>query len=92
MCLHADGAFAASQFEVFSSWGSRLGWSYSPVAVPSQQEASFALDTSLLAGLLASASSPRERQRLTRVSQPHAGAWVTAVPSSLDGSWESFVN
>ena len=79
---HADGAFAASRWEVFSAWGSRLNWSSSPVAVPSQQEASFTLDSSLLAGLLSSASTVRERQRLSRVSQPHAGAWVTAVPSS----------
>ena len=70
---------------MFSAWGSRLNWSSSPVAVPSQQEASFTVDSSLLAGLLSSASSVRERQRLSRLSQPHAGAWVTAVPSNLDG-------
>src|SRR6185312_2926742 len=83
--LHADGAFAASQFEVFSAWGPLLNWSSSPVAVPCQQEASFTLDTSLMAGLLSATSSPRERQRLNRVSQAHAGAWVTAVPSVIDG-------
>ena len=64
VALHADGAFAASQFEVFSAWGPLLNWSSSPVAVPPQQEASFTLDTSLLAGRLSSASSPRKRQRL----------------------------
>jgi len=82
---HAEGAFKASCFEVFSAWGSRLGWSSSPSPCPSQQEASFTLDSSILSGLVASFSSPRERQRLNRVSQPHAGSWVTAVPSSLDG-------
>src|SRR6185312_14190240 len=60
--LHADGAFAASQFEVFSAWGPLLNWSSSPVAVPCQQEASFTLDTSLLAGW--------ERQRLSSMLVP----------------------
>ena len=85
VALHAEVAYNASQFEVFSSWGSRLGWSSSPSPSPSQREASFSLDTSILSSLIASFSSPREKQRLNRVSQPHAGAWVTAVPSSLDG-------
>ena len=68
-----------------SAWGPQLAWSSSPAAVPSQQEASFALDKSLLDGLLSSATTTRERQRLSRISQPHAGAWVTAVPSAEDG-------
>jgi hypothetical protein len=71
---------------VYAAWGSRLGWSSVPAPSPSQQEASFLLDKSLLAGLLSSAASPREKQRLSRMSEPHAGAWVTAVPSTLDGS------
>src|SRR4029079_9410628 len=57
-----------------------------PSPCPSQQETSFSIDSALLSSLLGSfSSSPRERQRLNRVSQPHAGAWITAVPSSLDG-------
>src|SRR5437764_8755860 len=64
VALHTETASNASQFEVFSSWGSRLGWSSSPFPFP---------------------FPAREKQRLNRVSQPHAGAWVTAVPSSLDG-------
>jgi hypothetical protein len=35
-----------------------LGWSSSPVPSPSQREASFSLDTSLLSSLIASFSSP----------------------------------
>ena len=83
--VHADGAFNASRFEVFSTWGRKLGWSSSPSPSPSQQEASFSTDTALLLGLVSSAPTPRERQRLNRLNQPHAGSWVTAVPSSLDG-------
>ena len=30
-------------------------------------------------------NSPREKQRLNRLDNPHANAWVTAVPSSEDG-------
>src|SRR6185312_9322608 len=30
--------------------------------------------------------NPRERQRLLRLQCPHSGAWVTAVPSTLDGN------
>ena len=82
---HADGAFNASRFEVFSAWGSRLGWSSSPSPAPSQQEASFTLDTNIFLSLVSSSSSPRERQRLNRLNQPHAGSWVTALPSSIDG-------
>src|SRR3954470_17983950 len=48
VALHAESAYNASQFEVFSTWGSRLGWSSSPVPSPSQREASFSLDSSLL--------------------------------------------
>ena len=31
---HADGAFNACRFEVFSAWGTRLGWSSSPPPFP----------------------------------------------------------
>jgi hypothetical protein len=62
-----------------------LVYASSPEPCPSQQEASFSLDSSLLSSLISSAPSPLDRQRLNRVSQPHAGAWVTAVPSSVDG-------
>jgi hypothetical protein len=35
--------------------------------------------------LVARAPTERERQRLRRITQPHAGAFVTAVPSTEDG-------
>ena len=35
---------------------------------------------------MAEAPSQRERQRLGRLVAEHAGAWVTAVPSALEGS------
>ena len=52
---------------------------------PSQFAASLAFDSALLARLLASTPDRREHQRLTRLQCEHAGAWVSAVPSSLDG-------
>src|SRR6185437_1564921 len=42
-------------------------------------------DQAVLAHLISIAPNDREAQRLHRVSQPHAGAWVTAVPSDEDG-------
>src|SRR4051794_27844988 len=41
--------------------------------------------TQVHAYLVDSAPSEREKQRLLRVAQPHAGAFVTAVPSAGDG-------
>ena len=38
---HAEGAFNASCFEVFSAWGSRLGWSSSPPPVPPSRKPLF---------------------------------------------------
>jgi len=81
--VHADSAFAASRREAQSQWGEV--WSPPPPAGPSQKEASFALDEAALASLLDQAPDARERQRLWRLCCEHAGAWVSAVPSSVDG-------
>ena len=35
--------------------------------------------------LVSTALDERERQRLLRIAQPHASAFVTAVPSEEDG-------
>src|ERR1043165_1872286 len=52
----------------------------------SQTQASLTIDKTIHARLLSDSSSQREHQRLTRLLAEHAGAWVTAVPSSIDGS------
>ena len=39
-----------------------------------------------MTALAKEAPNQRERQRLCRVQCEHAGAWVTAVPSTLDGN------
>ena len=44
------------------------------------------MDTAIHSRLVRESPSQREQQRLTRLLAEHAGAWVTAVPSSLDGS------
>ena len=64
-----------------SGWGGPL----LPLPCPSQREASFTFDSTVLTQLVTLSSTPREKQRLSRVSQPHAGSWVTAVPSTIDG-------
>ena len=46
---------------------------------------SLRIDQAILARL-SEASSERERKRLARLQEEHAGAWVTAVPSRVDGS------
>jgi hypothetical protein len=43
-------------------------------------------DKEIMRALAKEAPNQRERQRLRRVQCEHAGAWVTAVPSTLDGN------
>jgi hypothetical protein len=50
-----------------------------------QKEASLAIDSQIHKELIRDAPTQRERQRVRRVAQPHAGAFVTAVPSEEDG-------
>jgi hypothetical protein len=51
----------------------------------SQKFGSFRKDKEILQALLTEAPNQRERQRLNRLQCEHAGAWVSAVPSTLDG-------
>ena len=51
-----------------------------------QKEASFLLDQSIHSSLVERAPTLRERRRLLLVTEPHAGAFVTAVPSTEDGT------
>jgi hypothetical protein len=55
------------------------------VAPQSQKFGSFRKDKEILQALIAEAPNQRERQRLNRLQCEHAGAWVSAVPSTLDG-------
>ena len=65
----------------------REKWQRPPELEPycEQKEASYKFDQRQLACLIERAPNEREVQRLHRVSQPHAGAWITAVPSDEDG-------
>ena len=47
--------------------------------------ASYAFDEEMHKHLVDSAPDEREKQRLLRVARPHAGSFVTAVPSEEDG-------
>ena len=65
---------------------SGLGWSpissFNDFEVPvSQKSLSRIIDDSLFEGLLSSASSPRLRALALSSSLPHAGDWLTAIPS-----------
>ena len=84
---HADGAFAASWHE--SQNTAKESWARPPQAdrhSGSQTQASLQVDRATHARLVGESPSRRESHRLTRLLAEHAGAWVTAVPSNLDGS------
>ena len=51
----------------------------------SQQRASSATDTTILTKLKTNANL-REAQRLPCLDSPHANAWISARPSSMDGT------
>ncbi len=50
-----------------------------------QAQASYAFDEEMHKYLVDSAPNDREKQRLLRVARPHAGSYITAVPSEVDG-------
>ena len=83
---HADIAFSASwheaQVESEEKW-QRRGAS---LEYQTQKWGSYMKDKEIMAALAVEAPNQRERQRLRRVQCEHAGAWVTAVPSTLDGN------
>jgi hypothetical protein len=84
---HADGAFAASWRESMST--ARESWEQPPQCLThlgSQTQNSLAVDQAILARLVSQSSSEREKKRLARLQEEHAGAWVTAVPARVDGS------
>jgi hypothetical protein len=79
---HADFAYSASWHE--SQRQARETWirpgQVSLLPVP-QSQASYEFDEAVHAYLVDTAPTEREKQRLLRVAQPHAGAFVTALPS-----------
>ena len=83
---HADLAFHASWHEsrrtAKEEWPPPPGMSAEHVP---QSEASYQSDERVLQGLIDSAPSRREAQRLRRCAQPHANGFITAVPSEEDG-------
>jgi hypothetical protein len=83
---HAEIAFAASWTESRNTCGEK--WVERADVrgeVPSQKRGSYLKDQSILRELIDGASSTRERKRIERLQLEHAGAWVAAVPSTLDG-------
>jgi hypothetical protein len=82
---HANAAFAASFHESQSTakevWlePPNLQWS------GNQKSASFKIDSAIRGKLIEQTKGRRECKRLLRIAEPHAGAFVTALPSSVDG-------
>jgi len=84
---HAGFAYSASWHESKKQAGENWARPDSVAqAYLSQKEASFKFDDQMHKFLVDSAPSEREKQRLLCVAQPHAGAFVTAVPSNEDGN------
>jgi hypothetical protein len=84
---HAGFAYSASWHE--SKQQSGENWTRPSVVCEShvaQDEASLAFDDQMHKHLIDTAPDEREKQRLLRVAQPHAGSFITAVPSNEDGS------
>ena len=84
---HADGAFSASWHEAKTQAGEawqRPG-TVRDAYVP-QKEASFLFDQKQHLFLIDTAPDDREAQRLRRLAQPHAGAWMAPRPFSARAS------
>jgi hypothetical protein len=84
---HAGFAYSASWHE--SKKQSGENWARPDlVAVThvSQDNASLLFDEQMHKYLVDTAPDEREKQRLLRVAQPHAGSFITAVPSNEDGN------
>ena len=83
---HANGAFAASWHESRVITMER-GWDRPDVCsddYDSQNRASVLTDAAIMKKLIESADK-REAQRLNRLDSPHANAWLSARPSTVDG-------
>ena len=83
---HAGFAYSASFHESMKQ--AKETWTLPPHVeekhVP-QSKASYQFDEEMFKYLVDSALDERGKQRLLRVAQPHAGGFVTAVPSEEDG-------
>ena len=83
---HADFAYSASWHESMKQ--AKETWTRPPKVEEkhvSQSQASYQFDEAMFNYLVDSAPDEREKQRLLRVAQPHAGGFVTATPSEEDG-------
>ena len=85
---HARGAFTASWYEgqgvTHETWIKPPDKDCSDV-YETQKSASSKVDVAIMSHLKESATL-RDVQRLNRVDSPHANAWLSARPSSMDGS------
>jgi len=82
---HAHGAFTASWRESATECGET--WSPPPNCLSgskSQSQASEDTDKAALE-LMITQSNERDAQRLRRLDSAHANAWITALPSTVDG-------
>jgi hypothetical protein len=84
---HARAAYAASWHQSQATAGESWSMPRSVVKFEhtTQKAASFKIDQDIYEGLVERAASDRDKQRLRRIAEPHAGAFITAVPCADDG-------
>ena len=82
---HAEIAFSASWHEAKVTCREPWAPRDDVKGCLSQKVGSFKKDQEILQTLISEAPNQGERQRLSRLQCEHAGAWVSAVPSTLDG-------
>ena len=78
---HANFAYSASWHEAGKT--AKEKWTRPdgvPEESPKQSKASFEHDRKVHAQLVEQAPTQREKQRLRRCAQPHAGGFITALP------------
>lgn len=80
---HAAGAFKASMREASHQCMKEV-WDGTPTDYISQCGASAEIDKQVIAEIIAR-SSPRDQKRIRRLDCKHANAWITALPSYVDG-------
>src|SRR6185437_8700368 len=83
---HAEIAFSASWWEAKATCGEDWSERKDVPWKTTQKQGSFEKDKEIMKSLVQQAASQRERQRLGRLQCEHSGAWICAVPSTLDGN------
>jgi len=84
---HATPAYYASMFEARVTCNEKWALPFPMSEYRTQHRASSEIDAKTWETMIARAS-PRDAQRLRRLDMPHANAWLSVLPSAVDGNKE----